>query len=193
MTEQGHKSVDTPDMRSAAELCLVGAELLVQLLANPANAVVEASESAASKLGSGTRLPASDASELPACTSVSVYRCVGVCVCLWSGVVGASQCLHKFLHRVAPVVEHPVSLTSDDASFSDLVSNSWRPRVLSDRPNKEACKGPARPLTAPAHFPHHFSTNLLSTKQSWPYLVRCETPASGCQRRFTFAVGLMTN
>lgn len=65
---------------AAAALCLVSAWLLVQLLANPANAVVEASESAASKLGLGTRLPASDgvASELPACVC---HNFQSVCAC----------------------------------------------------------------------------------------------------------------
>lgn len=73
--EEGFKPVATPDMKStaAAALCLVGAWLLVQLLAKPANAVVEASESAASSLGLETRLPAPDgvAFELPACTATT--------------------------------------------------------------------------------------------------------------------------
>lgn len=71
VVEAGSNSVDTPDMRSAAATapCLVGALFFVQLLAKPANAVVEDSEAAASKLQLGTRLPASEvlASDVLAC------------------------------------------------------------------------------------------------------------------------------
>ena len=50
--DAGRKSVDAPDMRSAAAAApgVVRALLLVQLLAKPTNAVVEACESAAWKL-----------------------------------------------------------------------------------------------------------------------------------------------
>ena len=67
-SEGGSRSAETPDMSSAASpatACrFVDIFLLLQLLANPANAVVEASEAAASNVLSEARLSLPDP---PAC------------------------------------------------------------------------------------------------------------------------------
>lgn len=73
--------MDTPDKRSAGiAACVL---LLVQLLAKPANAVVEASEPAAAKLGVETKLPPSDA---PACALQQRVRSSGTKISLCSSL-----------------------------------------------------------------------------------------------------------
>ena len=86
---------------------------------------------------------------------------------------------------VAPVVQRPVSPTSDDASFSGLVSSSWRQRVLPDRLCKEARKGLAKALIACT-----LSVPLPDTYAEYNTGRTDPCKSTGVESRFVFAGGL---